>query len=132
MRKLIGLNLGLGLVLGLAACSSTPNPLLTQDLQKIIQVLSDAEYPAMKTQNLYYGTGSIYVKCMTDPQNFAPLQPIKIGQELCDGVLNMMAQEARKTPGFENLNLADLKDPKAFQRIREGMAAKDAGEEISE
>lgn len=111
----------------LTACSGAPNPLAVQNIKKVIEVLSQAESVAMKSQHLYYATGSVYVKCMTDPQNFAPLESPSVGQNLCEGLFQAMVQEARKSPGFENLNLADLKDPQVFQKINEPLSTEDSG-----
>jgi len=118
--------------LDLVACSPPANPLLTQDLKTVAQVLSAAEQAASNAHVLSFSTGSAYVRCMTDPQSFSTPRDSSVGPKKCDGLFRFMVEAASHTKGFENLNLEDLKDPKAFKRIRGPLSAVDSGEDFED
>ncbi len=111
----------------LAGCENQPNPLLTLNISEITQVLSSAERAAMNATHMLYTSGSIYVMCMENPGNFAPFQPVSEGQKRCDDLFQAMVNSANSQPNFKYLTVADLKDPKAFQRIQDAMSDKDGG-----
>ena len=122
------------LILGLdlVACSPPANPLMTEDLKIVAHVMSAAEQSAADAQDFHFSTGSVYVRCMIDPENFSPPTDLSIGPKLCDQLFRGMVEAASHTKGFEYLTLADLKDQQAFKRIRGPLSAIDAGEDFEE
>ncbi len=141
MRKIFNLILNnflsgsvLVLILGvdLVACTQPSNPLMTENLKTVITALSAAEEAASNADILSFSMGSVYVKCMTDPQNFSTPTDSSVGPKRCEGLFRAMLDKLNKTKGFESLNLSDLKDPEAFKRIRGPLSMEDSGEDFKD
>lgn len=111
----------------LMGCGEHTNPLLSLPIPEVVQMISQAEKTAMEDTHILYTSGSVYAECLTNPGNFAPLQPISEGERQCNRLMQAMLSSAHQQPHFQDLSLADLKDKQVLPRIHDALSDQDGG-----
>lgn len=100
----------------LVACHSEPNPLLKAKPKTALHWIYAAQYVASKKTHVYDFTDSAYLVCVTNPSHFN--NPLTGAKNRCGEFLQAMVDYAKKSPGFKDLTVSDLKDKAVIARFQ--------------
>lgn len=102
--------------LGLTACHSHSNPLLTAKKAKAVKFLVAAQDYASTKTHLYYATDSVYVTCIKNPSHFNnPLN--SAAPNPCANYLKAMSEYTSKAGGIKDVSVSDLQDSAVIKKL---------------